>query len=199
MKNVVVFPKKYSCIRLGFIPYDQAVEHLNKLGSQPQANIFVTTSNGTELEKVDATKLENLFLKGPYPPIHKRFKRNIWFQAPWIAGSISKLLLGVMESLGKLQSPGHHLFVGIITLYPLVERYGICLSNGFAKRCKDRGFEYLGIDKEFINKVLCLGYKHKTYTEPKSDLLRHHATLVFRKINAPLKLVSYRMLPLLYD
>lgn len=129
---------------------------------------------GVDAEKLYAT------LPPEVLPFLTEFDFCLWFQCPWVeyfhAGQESTFdLVGkFLSSAYEVQTPGSHVMVGIMNIFPYVQEYH--LEELFSHS----QYKFVGYDDSLITEVLHYGYKYQSRMRLNGAELSH-ITLVFEK------------------
>lgn len=140
---------------------------------------------GNWVAGVDATKLCDFFAN---QPDREKFKRNIFFQCPWVLqGDTHKLLVDTVTSAAAIQSAGDYLFFGLISGSKYREDYNV---PDLHKHLIQKGYQWLAdqdvyADKDNVART-CFQYGYKHYSASSRDLHQiirsSHVTHCFKKV-----------------
>jgi hypothetical protein len=101
----------------------------------------------------------------------------IWFQCPWREDGPHDLIIEFLEGLAEKISEGVLVCIGISTHPKYFPRYDLqtILST------TQQSYEFLGADKELVNLILKLGYRHEGLKNIHGYIKEYHTTLIFKK------------------
>ena len=116
----------------------------------------------------------------------------VWYQCPWIASYVRKpgreiydVILEFLKHVAEKQSKNDYVLIGIVKQFPYITEYRLHkleLIGDNPLGPVPEAYDFLGVDKTLIEKIVRFGYKHESVnnTDIHEKLLRDHLTLVFR-------------------
>uniref|UniRef100_A0A1X7TJJ3 Uncharacterized protein n=1 Tax=Amphimedon queenslandica TaxID=400682 RepID=A0A1X7TJJ3_AMPQE len=133
------------------------IELCSKLGQQPDMmDTALMIMDRTDLSQTKILSNLQDVLKTPAPPSVDLKGKVVWYQYPWTNGELS--IKEIAEEMKDQQERDDYLLIGKLF------NYSDCYSTREVNRhC--HSYRYLGVDYEFVNKLVSYGYSYQGQEE----------------------------------
>ena len=143
-----------------------------------RAIVSLRKGKPTRVGNVDATNLSAFFDNASE---REKFRKNIYFQCPWIhPGSQSVFLKEIITSAANVQIPTNYLYFGLTSHWAYAANYEL---NGVIEHAKTKGYKLLENDNSITATAIAYGYHHHSDSgnDIHTQLLPWHYTLCLMK------------------